>query len=213
VGKTSFLNYFLLPHLLFLFLGIFFFLFYEKGSLVLFLNENSTPFLDVFFKYFTDLGLGGFFAIPIIIALFIRYEYAIMGAISLLMTGILTSIFKQLLFKGMPRPTAYFTQGELSLIEGVDYNSYNTFPSGHTMAAFAMFLFISFLVNRKGWIFFFFLLALGVGFSRVYLSQHFFVDIYVGSILGVFAVYLGYILGCKVLGNRYLGLKNKIKLK
>ena len=170
----KYFKYFLFPHLLFLFLGLFFFLFCEKGSLVLFFNENSTPFLDIFFRYFTDLGLGGFFVIPIFIALFIRYEYAIMGGISLLMTGVLTYIFKQLLFKGMLRPTAYFSEGELSLIEGFEYHSYNTFPSGHTMAAFAMFLFISFLVNKKGWNFFFFLLALGIGFSRVYLFQHFF---------------------------------------
>jgi membrane-associated phospholipid phosphatase len=42
------------------------------------------------------------------------------------------------------------------------------------------------LFTKNKWIeFLLFSIALIVGYSRVYLSQHFFIDIYAGSIIGV----------------------------
>ncbi|MDH5599438.1 MAG: phosphatase PAP2 family protein, partial [Cyclobacteriaceae bacterium] len=49
-----------------------------------------------------------------------------------------------------------------------------------------------------------FILALTVGFSRVYLLQHFFVDIYFGAILGVIATVMAVITANKILS--YNGL-------
>ena len=46
--------------------------------------------------------------------------------------------------------------------------------------------------------FVFFLIALLVGYSRVYLSQHFFEDVYVGSIIGVSVTLVVYYLLSKM---------------
>jgi membrane-associated phospholipid phosphatase len=40
----------------------------------------------------------------------------------------------------------------------------------------------------------FFVLAMGVGYSRMYLAAHFFSDVYVGSVLGTGITTIGYLL-------------------
>lgn len=63
---------------------------------------------------------------------------------------------------------------------------YRGYPSGHTEGAFCFFCFLSMLLPDKHriWGLFFFILALATGYSRVYLTAHFFSDIYLGSIVG-----------------------------
>jgi membrane-associated phospholipid phosphatase len=61
-----------------------------------------------------------------------------------------------------------------------------SFPSGHTTGAFSLFCFISLILPyEKRWYgTLFFILALSVAYSRLYLAAHFFEDVYAGSILG-----------------------------
>ena len=60
-----------------------------------------------------------------------------------------------------------------------------SFPSGHSTTAFALFFIFGFFVKNKKWQILFFILALSTAISRMYLLQHFFIDVYFGSILGV----------------------------
>jgi membrane-associated phospholipid phosphatase len=62
-----------------------------------------------------------------------------------------------------------------------------SFPSGHTCTAFCLFCFLAFILTpRYKWLgLVFFILAMAVGYSRIYLAAHFFLDVYVGSIIGV----------------------------
>jgi membrane-associated phospholipid phosphatase len=62
-----------------------------------------------------------------------------------------------------------------------------SFPSGHSQGAFSFFCFLSLLLppSLRGFGFLFFLMAMAVCYSRVYLAAHFFADIYVGSIIGL----------------------------
>jgi membrane-associated phospholipid phosphatase len=59
-----------------------------------------------------------------------------------------------------------------------------SFPSGHSTAAFSVCIFLALISNNKKWGYFYGVLAILISFSRVYLSQHYFIDILVGSILG-----------------------------
>jgi len=157
-----------------------------KGQISLLVNHKiSNPGLDNFFIYYTWLGLGSVFAVIVVLSSIIRFYYLIIGTAILVLTGIFTFIFKQLLFKGLPRPTKFFDTDSLNLIEGFDYHSMNSFPSGHTITAFAMAVFLVFMFNRKISGIVLFLIAALIGFSRIYLLQHFFVDVYVGMILGI----------------------------
>jgi membrane-associated phospholipid phosphatase len=83
---------------------------------------------------------------------------------------------------------------QLTFVAGVDVHTGATsFPSGHTMTAFALYGLLAFLLTEKKWIgFFLSLLAIGAAISRVYLVQHFLQDIYLGSLMGFSLAVLWY---------------------
>lgn len=83
---------------------------------------------------------------------------------------------------------------------------HHSFPSGHTEGAFSFLCFLSLLLYRthRHWALLFFVLALMVGYSRMYLAAHFFADVYVGSIVGVVVTTI-----CYALMTEYVGKKIK----
>ncbi|MGC8802879.1 MAG: phosphatase PAP2 family protein, partial [Bacteroidales bacterium] len=86
----------------------------------------------------------------------------------------------------LPRPVKYFEKmADLHLVEGVKLLTSHSFPSGHAASAFALCLSLAIILKKCGWQVLMFLLALVIAYSRVYLSQHFMVDIWVGSAIGI----------------------------
>lgn len=153
--------------------------------MVVFLNGIHFDATDVFFKYVTFIGDGILFVPLIIILLFVRYSYAVMGTIIAVGHGIIVSFLKRVVFKGTPRPTAYFEDTSmLHFVEGVNVHTSNSFPSGHTATAFAFCLFLTFLIDRKSWGTLLLLLAVLGGYSRMYLLQHFYIDTVFGGAIG-----------------------------
>jgi membrane-associated phospholipid phosphatase len=71
------------------------------------------------------------------------------------------------------------------LVEGVNQHSLQSFPSGHTAAAFSVFMMLALISKNNTAKLFLFFGAVIVSYSRVYISQHFIVDITAGSILAV----------------------------
>jgi membrane-associated phospholipid phosphatase len=162
-----------------------------KGELELLINACHLPFLDVYFKYVTNLGDGSLLAVLLITLLFYKYSSAIITAVSIVIQAVLVSLFKRWIYHGLERPTAFFPDGTaLNFVEGVSVHKYNTFPSGHTATAFALFALLLVVINNRGVIIssILFLLAFSVGFSRVYLLQHFVIDAYFGAVFGVLSV-------------------------
>lgn len=213
IFKEKPVRLFLLGYIVFLVLGLVLLLYTSKGDAVLCFNSKANAFFDDFFQFITLFGLGGVFAVPIILALFVRYSYAITGTIALILTGVFTYLFKQVLFNGMPRPTAFFNNNELHhFIDGFAYHAHNSFPSGHTMTAFALVFFAAIIINKKIWSLP--LLALGVliGLSRIYLLQHFLMDVVVGSALGVLCTYIGYVISVNGLEKKFSKLSKHILL-
>jgi membrane-associated phospholipid phosphatase len=159
---------------------------YGKGPSHLIVNEWHSPMTDVFFKYVTHLGDGAIFALVILILLFVKIRWAFYELFAALMTLIFVFITKQLIFKGAPRPTSFFDNSEtLHLVEGVKMHTMNSFPSGHTITAFAIFIILAMIVKKQYLKVLFTLTAILAGFSRVYLSQHFLEDIFLGALIGV----------------------------
>ncbi len=194
INNTGF-RFFIWAYAIFFLIGILLLSFMEKGDFVICLNQHATTQLDLVFQGITTLGLGGLFAVPIVLFLGIRYAYAIAGTITLIFTGIFTFLGKMVLFNGMPRPTAYFQNNELQhFIANFEYHHHNSFPSGHTMTAFALFSLLAVLINRKMWSAIFLLIAILVGISRMYLLQHFWMDVVAGSALGVLCTLIGIML-------------------
>lgn len=162
----------------------------SKGDTVFFINKYGNESLDLFFKYYTDLGLGIVLAILALVFLFIRYYYSILFALALIGSGIFTYLFKQLLFPGFNRPTGVFSLEDFHrIVQGVEFATRRSFPSGHTMTAFAMAAILAIYFNNKKLGVLLAVFAVSIGFSRMYLLQHFLMDVTLGAIIGTLMVY------------------------
>ena len=158
---------------------------FGKGPSHLLVNQWNSPAADIFFKYFTHLGDGAIFAVVIVVLAFVKFRWALYELFAALMTLLFVFITKQIMFKGMPRPTKYFENTEvLHLVEGVKMHAMNSFPSGHTITAFAIFMILVLIVKNNYLKTLFVVMAILAGWSRVYLSQHFLGDVLSGALIG-----------------------------
>ncbi|WP_417800162.1 phosphatase PAP2 family protein [Tenacibaculum sp.] len=181
-------NIIILTSIAVLFLALYFSITIPKGELLIILNKHHTNFLDIFFKYITYLGDAVIY-IPLAILIFFlkRKNLTYLIYLLLIQTGI-SWVLKKVIFKGMARPKAYFDTNTFELlhkVSGINIHSLNSFPSGHTLTAFSLaFFFIFFFKLHKYGQLFLFVLACFAGLSRVYLLQHFLIDISFGAFLG-----------------------------
>ncbi len=188
-------RYFLLPYIFFLAIFLVFALSYTKVEMHIWANQINSPFMDQFFKYATHLGDGAAIAVLAVIFLFIKYRYALAFLIASLLTSGVVHLFKQLLLEDMYRPSKYFELYEtykLYVIEGVTLRNLQSFPSGHTSTAFNVFLMLALLTKNNYLKLTYFFIAILVAYSRVYLSQHFFVDIAAGSLIATVFILMVY---------------------
>jgi len=160
-------------------------LLYTKDEIYFAVNVRHTDFLDAIEPYITDLGNG--WTIVILSAIVALFNYRV--AFLLITTFIITSLSVQAakFFFDAPRPKLYFQKeiGKLHFVKGVEILSHNSFPSGHTLTAFATGVLLTYLAKNKSWSVLLIIYGVMVGFSRMYLSEHFFEDVVGGSIMGV----------------------------
>lgn len=188
-------RYFLLPYLLFLASFIVFAFSFTKIEMHIWANQINSPFFDIFFKYATHLGDGSLIAVLALVLLFVKYRYALAFLIGSLLTSGIVHLFKRLLLEEMYRPSKYFELFEtyqLYLIEGVTLRSLQSFPSGHTSTSFNVFLMLALLTKNNYLKLGYFIMAAVVAYSRVYLSQHFFIDIIAGSFIATVTMLVVY---------------------
>ncbi|MEI9933571.1 MAG: phosphatase PAP2 family protein [Ferruginibacter sp.] len=101
-----------------------------------------------------------------------------------LSSGILAQIVKHIY--NSPRPKFYFGNTEDQyFIKGIDFAFNNSFPSGHTATAFAVATVLVLNLQNKKLQLPLLFAALLVAFSRIYLGQHFLLDVLVGAFIGV----------------------------
>ncbi len=156
-------------------------------------NSFHNSFFDLFFNYFTFLGDGITALIISLLLTVINFKDALFVGISNIISALITQVLKHTLFADIVRPKKFF-EGihDLYLVPGVDNYLYNSFPSGHSTCAFSLYFALSLIVRSRILKFTFFAIALLVGYSRIYLSQHFFEDVYAGSVIGVTITLLVY---------------------
>lgn len=182
---------------------------YNKTDLHAYLNQFYNGFFDFFFKYFTHLGDGIFVLLFTIAALlFISKRMAFIITVNTIGSGMITQFLKKYIYHDSLRPAAYMDVPEwreggiYRLVEGVDMNSFHSFPSGHTTGAFAL-LFSICLYAKNKWIkWSCFIIAVLVGYSRVYLSQHYLEDVVAGSLIAVSFSLLAYLILYKSLYSK-----------
>lgn len=170
-------------------------LLFSPTEMMFWVNRHNSPFLDTFFQFITFLGEDGIWLVPLMVYL---YQYfrekkdvktkAIMLIIIWITKGIVSIALKNLF--NLPRPIEVYEHSEraIYLIKGLEIHHWQSFPSGHTFTGFAFACFYM-LVARNNLLGFLWLaLAMLIGYSRVYLFQHFPRDVFAGSILGVAVV-------------------------
>ena len=153
-------------------------------------NNQNTIFFDYFFKYITFLGDGVLLYIFSLLLFFLDRQWALLSIISLSFTTIIVQVLKRVLFSDIYRPSRFFKnlieEGSWHVIDGVELYDRFSFPSGHTALSFCFLFIICYYLKSNFWAFFLIITAFLVGFSRIYLTQHFLIDVWFGSLIGSF---------------------------
>lgn len=174
--------------ILFFIIGGVLLFFIEKPDVIFFFSERRTPFFNLFFTYFTKMGEEIMYLVFLISFLFVKVRFAILVPLIGITVSIVSHLTKS--FFAHDRPLMYLENmnlvDQINFVEGVQLLIGKTsFPSGHTMSAFALYGLVAFMFSRKKmWGVVFFVFALLIGLSRNYLVQHFFQDIYLGALIG-----------------------------
>ncbi|MFK7809878.1 MAG: phosphatase PAP2 family protein [Saprospiraceae bacterium] len=168
----------------------------EQGDAIRFFSERRSMLGDSFFSLFTKVGEELVYISLFIGFLFVRYRHSLLVLIAALLALVVSYVLKSIF--AHPRPSVYFRDEgileQINLIDGVYLlGGHMSFPSGHTTSAFILFGLLAFLFAKKWyWNAAFFLIALLIGISRMYLVQHFLKDVYTGAITGVVLAMLIY---------------------
>jgi membrane-associated phospholipid phosphatase len=145
-----------------------------------------TLFRSVFY-YITYLGDGWLFLIVFFVLLLRNYVLSGFFVAFVVLEAVLVQlVLKKGLFDHLQRPAGFIADFELlHQVPGVDLNYLHSFPSGHTQSAFLMAFFLLLLFqNYKSLQLIIPIIAMLVGISRVYLLQHFFIDVWFGAFIG-----------------------------
>lgn len=176
---------FLIPYLLILIICLVIKLVYTKAEIYFAVNSHYSSTTDFLAPFATDLGNGWTcIVIAAILALF-SYRKAFILATAYGVTSIPAQILKFIF--DAPRPMLYFKDqlNRIHFVNGVEMLRVHSFPSGHTVSAFTMGVIFTYWNKNKALGPVFLLIAIMVGYSRMYLSEHFFEDVTAGSVIGV----------------------------
>lgn len=179
-------RFFLVPWAILLLAGTAAVFYVGKQDLHLALNLRQPRSADAVFRFITRLGEGWALGLALFYLLF-RSRYAVGFLASAWLGSVLfIQLLKQAFFDHMRRPAAVFEGSDvIHFVEGVTYRFGNSFPSGHTGDIFSVCFALTLLSRhpRLGWVYF--VPAVLVAYSRVFLSQHFMQDILAGSFVAV----------------------------
>lgn len=179
--------------LLFWLIAGFLLLMFSKKEIHLFLNGQHTAFGDAVFPWLSRLGEEGVYIVICLIFLFKKkYKSFLATLLAILLHTIVIQVLKNFVFDKQPRPKAVFGEEVLNFVAGVEVHGYMSFPSGHTATAFSAFCLVALFHKHWAWQLLALLAACSVAMARMYLQQHFLIDTFFGSMIGVFSALLAY---------------------
>lgn len=160
-----------------------------KNEAFLFLNQNLGPIADKVFEYSSYLAEGWMW-IPyfvLLVGLFKKDTSFIL--INFLISTLIVQLTKNYIFGLAMRPMASsLPTSEIHTVPGVEIHTYNSFPSGHSATAFTLFILSTYLFNNKQVFAFGLIYALICSYSRIYLAQHFPLDVAGGILVAVITI-------------------------
>lgn len=172
----------------------------DEGVLTWIGDNLRADWLDPLMVVYTKLGNSGlvFIVLAVVLLLFRKTRRAGASAAVALGAGALCTnlVIKPLVAR--PRPWVVM-EGWQTLVTSDDMNS---FPSGHTTAAFAFGVALCAVLPQK-WAKAAALIAAALmGFSRLYVGVHFPTDVLAGALIGTVCGLLGAWVTGKVIGSR-----------
>ena len=184
-----------------------------KAELHIMLCQPHTTFLDAVVPVVTNL-VDWLPYLLVVLLLFYRAGWATFLASNLLLSTLIVQPIKHIVHD--PRPLTWFAENmpdiSLPLVEGVRMNLWLSLPSGHTTTFFVLFFSLSIILcteNIKGkniLSFICFLCASFGAYTRIYLSQHFALDIFAGILIAILStLLLYYFLVLKTQNTRFWG--------
>lgn len=189
---------YLLPYLVLILLGLIVHLSWDKNALHLAMTHYGNETLDFIFTYITYLGDGWVTPFLFLPLAFINFRAFLMVMIALAFSGGVAQLMKHFIFEDALRPLEAIGPDQLRVVQGIELHSYNSFPSGHTTTAFCAGFSLAVLCKRNWLKTSALLISVLIGYSRVYLSQHFLEDVIAGSVIGVLSSMLIFILAYKL---------------
>ncbi len=193
--------WFSIPVLIMFNIGLIINYFVPYGDEIMYFNPWRIEPLNSLFRVLTQLSEAWAYLIfALLLALYMRYRYAILVLLAGLVTLPLQYYVKDVI--GTDRPLTYFEKmdriNDLVRVAGVELNSGQTsFPSGHTIGAFALYSVLAMIAGetRPRFGLLFALLGASVALSRIFLVQHFLADVLSGTVIGLligeFVAWLG----------------------
>lgn len=176
-------------------------LLWPKGYWELQFNLFEWPALFPFFYALTQLGDGWWLALFLVGMLLVPKRYfkdkkqLIWGFVAAALVSIIAvTLLKQVVFKGVPRPVLFLSEvlpahWNLEQFQ-IRFNKLNSFPSGHTTTAAVLGLYAMKFFKSRIWCHGCYVMIWLVGISRVFLFQHFIVDVVAGILLAFTSVYI-----------------------
>lgn len=161
-------------------------LLFSKEQIYFTVNSHYSNWADAVAPYLTDLGLGWTTIIISVVLTLFSYRKGFILVTSYAVTSLSAQVIKHIV--GADRPKLYF-QNQLSrihFVKGMYIDMHNSFPSGHTVTAFSTAVVLTYFAKNKQWGIVCLIAAILIGYSRMYLSEHFFEDVMAGSAWGVF---------------------------
>jgi membrane-associated phospholipid phosphatase len=176
---------FFILYVAFFAIGLFFLLTVGKAVAFVDLNPYHRTTLDTIFAWITFLGDGTF---SVIVFVFFLLKRRWSGATQLISAFLLSALLAQILKRlfSMPRPMQFFSAGQYPyFIKGVTHLGFASFPSGHSTSIFALATLLAIFTKDQRLKILYLLGAILVGYSRIYLGQHFLGDVLMGSSIGI----------------------------
>jgi membrane-associated phospholipid phosphatase len=174
---------------------------YNKTDISIFVNAHHTNFLDFACQYGTYMGDGLFVLTVAMLISFYNKKIGVASVFAYTISSLIVQGLKHLVFDDRNRPSKFLDMTQMHVVPGVEIHHYNSFPSGHTAAAFAFFTILALFYQKPAFQILCLLLAIFSAYTRIYLLQHFFQDTLVGSAIG---------LSTSVIVYNWLIEKNKI---
>jgi membrane-associated phospholipid phosphatase len=166
---------------------------FDKLQIALFINNYHSLFWDAFFKNYTFIGTFTVIGPVLVFLLFVRFRFVLIACISTLLASGLAQLVKRLDWTESMRPVVYLEKiKNVHFVDGEYLNILHSFPSGHTAGAFSLLVTLALIAKSPFVKLFFLISAVMVAYSRMYLLQHFLVDVTFGALIGTTSAILIY---------------------